>query len=52
MTAIKEIIESIEKLFEKETGYKIAKNSRITISNCARFSKWQKHLYQMPDSER
>ena len=29
MTAIKEIIESIEKLFEKETGYKIAKNSGL-----------------------
>lgn len=41
MTAIKEIIESIEKLFEKETGYKIAKNSGITISNCARFKEWK-----------
>ena len=43
MTAIKEIIESIEKLFEKKQDIKLLK-FRITISNCARFKEWKTSL--------
>ncbi len=41
MTELNNIINSLQSLFESESGYKISKNSGVPYQNSTRFKKWE-----------